>query len=396
MAEINPPLALQNAGATHTAAMHRLSMGALLAGRSGAGSLIPRGGVNPTLGGALRVTAQGTPSMAVDVASGVGFVPGTESPSQGTYVCTNDLTKVVTVTAAHGSLPRIDRIIARVRDSSYSGATDAWALEVLTGTAAASPVAPSLPANSISLARISVAALATTITSGNITSERDFIASNGGVISCLSTDRPVVTTEVDNSQIIYETDTGRFYGLASGTYSLLSRYEQTILVSSPVASVTFSSIPSTFKVVTLHWTVRTTDPGFMAQTLHMRINGGSTGSTYRTQNLQVSGTSSPSAGIFVGATDGNKAHIGLTASSGANAGVFGTGNVVFNSWNNPHTNYLGWQYEAFLANSDTSTQIWETRGSGIFTGNGPYTSLTVLTSLGNFSAGSQFVLIGHI
>jgi hypothetical protein len=65
-----------------------------------------------------------------------------------------------------------------VRDAYYSGADNDVILQVIAGTPAGSPVAPSLPANSISLATIAVGAAVTQINSGNITDTRVLVTTN--------------------------------------------------------------------------------------------------------------------------------------------------------------------------------------------------------------------------
>lgn len=160
MAENNPAQYFQ-LRTDHPANGDRLLISALL-GRVGVGSVTD-----------LIVTANGTPNMTVHVAAGSVFVLGTENAlTQGTYHCFNDADVVLTVAASSPSNPRIDSVIARVKDQSYSGSVNAWNLEVVTGTPAASPVAPALPANCYELARLSVAANATSVAGGNITDQR--------------------------------------------------------------------------------------------------------------------------------------------------------------------------------------------------------------------------------
>ncbi len=125
----------------------------------------------------LAVTAQAVPNMTVNVASGWCAIVGTPSNS-GTYVAYNDGTTVLTITTADPSLPRVDRIVVTVNDSFYSGATNNVTFQVLAGTPAASPSAPATPNNSISLATIAVAALATSVVAGNITDTRSLTTTN--------------------------------------------------------------------------------------------------------------------------------------------------------------------------------------------------------------------------
>jgi len=148
--------------------------------------------------------------MGVTVQPGIVTVPGTENASQGAYTCYAATATDVTLDPAHASLPRIDLIVARVQDSQYSGAANTWTLEKVTGTAASSPVAPTAPNNSITLAQISVAAAATQILNASITDKRIF--SSTGVTVCTSTTRPspaisgmviVQTDDVANRIMVY-------------------------------------------------------------------------------------------------------------------------------------------------------------------------------------------------
>ena len=102
--------------------------------------------------------------MQVKVPTGEAFIRGhwAEVTSQ----------KTLAIATAHASLPRIDRVIAR---NDFVG--NKIELDVLTGTPNASPVAPSITQNTsmweIRLAKVSVAAAASTITAANVTDDRD-------------------------------------------------------------------------------------------------------------------------------------------------------------------------------------------------------------------------------
>lgn len=210
MAVLNPPGFLQNAGATHTAEQMRnwFSLGG--AGSQGTTSLIPRGGIHTEFGAELAVVQSGSPAMSVVVGSGSANIPGTESSKQGMYAVMNDADVTLTIAASHATLHRIDRVCFKVEDSAYSGAANTSSLVVVTGTPGASPVAPAAPANSITLATVSIVANDTAITNGEITDTRFYYAASGGVIRCRSTVRPT-SGQVNVGQIIYEFDTGRTY-----------------------------------------------------------------------------------------------------------------------------------------------------------------------------------------
>lgn len=120
----------------------------------------------------LVVSQNGTPNMSVNVASGWAAIIGDYTTNMGAYQCYNDAVQNLTITTASGSNPRIDRIVMTVSDSYYTGALNQVAFQVLAGTPAASPTAPAIPTNSISLATIAVGTGATTILTGNITDTR--------------------------------------------------------------------------------------------------------------------------------------------------------------------------------------------------------------------------------
>jgi hypothetical protein len=103
------------------------------------------------------VTAQGSPDMTVAVAAGTVLVDGVPAAvSSGN----------VTITAAHATLPRKDIIVA----------SNAGVKSCTAGTAAAQPLKPAIPANSVVLAEVYVPALDTAINANQITDKRVLIA----------------------------------------------------------------------------------------------------------------------------------------------------------------------------------------------------------------------------
>lgn len=187
----NPPIFLQ--AGSHPAEDVRRFIGAVVDNRPGV-----------VASSALAVTQNGTPNMSVNVAGGQCFVAGSEATYQGLYFAENRGTQNVIISAANATNPRRDLIVARIRDAAYSGATNTFAIEVVTGTAAASPVDPATPANSLLLARVSVAANATTITTANIADLRTRTSALGAPSTCTSSTRPASPSI---GSVIYETDT---------------------------------------------------------------------------------------------------------------------------------------------------------------------------------------------
>ena len=116
-------------------------------------------------------------NMSVDVAAGHAWVRGTESQHQGAYHVYNDATVNLSLAASDATNPRIDLVLIRVQDAFYSGSTDSASVAVVTGTPAASPADPSLPANALVLARVRVAATTSSIGTANITDVRTRAAS---------------------------------------------------------------------------------------------------------------------------------------------------------------------------------------------------------------------------
>jgi len=159
-----PPSWLQNG--SHPAENDRLSTQALWA---------TTGIINSS---SLAVTQNSPVGMSVIIASGWCAIVGTTQANMGTYVAYNDAATVATITTANPTNPRIDLICATVNDAYYTGSTNNVVFQVIAGTPAGSPVAPSLPANSISLATVNVAAGALSIVTGNITDTRVLVTTN--------------------------------------------------------------------------------------------------------------------------------------------------------------------------------------------------------------------------
>lgn len=173
-------------GNSHPAEETRLMLGGML--RASTGSFA--GGVassDPAHGvvrsSDLAVTQNGTPNMSVNVAVGGCFIRGTQNANQGAYHLWNDGTVNLAISAADATNPRRDLIIAQVRDLNYSGSDKDARILVVTGTAAASPSDPSLTSfpNALVLARVAVAAGASSIVTANITDLRTIANVRGQV-----------------------------------------------------------------------------------------------------------------------------------------------------------------------------------------------------------------------
>lgn len=126
----------------------------------------------------LLVHENTPPGLSVVVDSGWAAIVGTTQANMGTYVTYNDASLVLSLNTADPTNPRIDLVCATVNDAYYTGSLNNVIIQVVAGTPAGSPVAPSLPANSISLATVAVGAGATAITDANITDTRVLVTTN--------------------------------------------------------------------------------------------------------------------------------------------------------------------------------------------------------------------------
>lgn len=143
--------------------------------RQALASLVPNGGAIVQAGD-LTVTQTGTPSLGVSVGIGRAWIPGTNVSNlagqgystQGHYFAINDAPFTVTLATANATNPRIDSIYIGAVDTQYGGASNLIKIDKVTGTPAASPVAPAVPANSLLLATVTVAANATSILNASI------------------------------------------------------------------------------------------------------------------------------------------------------------------------------------------------------------------------------------
>lgn len=125
--------------------------------------------------------------MTVKVPAGYAMV-------RGHYYASTAI-ETLAITAAHATLARIDNVILEL-DPTANTIT----LKVVAGTAAASPVAPTLTQTDAGiyqqvLARVAVAAAATTIAAGVVTDARTFL----GVLPHTQSAATIVTTVTDKS-----------------------------------------------------------------------------------------------------------------------------------------------------------------------------------------------------
>jgi hypothetical protein len=188
----------------------------------------------------LAVTANGTPNMSVNVALGWAAIVGDYATNMGAYVAYNDATQNLVITAASGSNPRIDRIVATVSDSYYTGSLNQVAFQVVAGTPAASPAAPAIPTNSISLATVLVGTSVTSIVSGNITDTRSLSSTSFVTLSGTDT----LTNKTLTSPVINDPKLNLSLNAQTGTTYTFVLADNGKLVTASNASAQTYSIPT--------------------------------------------------------------------------------------------------------------------------------------------------------
>jgi hypothetical protein len=347
--EINPPAWLQDGA--HTAQGDRLVLSSLI-------------GVSGVVGtGDLQVTEKaGTPDMAVDVAAGSCYIAGTQATFQGTYHCTNDATKTLSVPAADSTNPRIDLVVARVRDSFYAGVGTVWELKVEPGAAAASPAEPAVPVDAIVLARIDVPAGATAITNADLTDRRPRAALRADLLEAAQIAAPTVAG-----------------GIATKGY--VDRLIEEKVVGSATGSVTFSGIPQNYLDLILSiqgW--QDSGAGAGVGNLYLQFNGDGGTNYHRFRvSTKADGTVSISKG---------KSQTTLEVGHGGRFGCNADLRIPFYTAGAARKGPVGlvWGY-------DSETEEYITQVGGRWAGTAAINSVTV-GLVGNWSAGSRLVLYG--
>lgn len=124
----------------------------------------------------LTVTESDTPANTIKVDTGDAYINVTRTSDSANFTVkfTNSSAEDLAITSNVSGDPRIDLVVARVDidTEANANADNIGILEVIEGTPAGSPVAPSAPANSIPLATISVANGQTTFLNADVTDGR--------------------------------------------------------------------------------------------------------------------------------------------------------------------------------------------------------------------------------
>ncbi|MHB8235430.1 MAG: hypothetical protein ACYDHT_12340 [Solirubrobacteraceae bacterium] len=142
-------------------------------------------------------------------------MPGTTSPGvQGLYYCWNSATFNRTITAAGATNPRVDTIVARVKDEAYAGAANEWVIEAVKGAEEAGATlanrkgVAAVPASSLVLAYVLVPANATSIVTADIENVAPLMVPEAA---------PPVVTAASN----FTAESGRTYLMSAGVVATM-------------------------------------------------------------------------------------------------------------------------------------------------------------------------------
>lgn len=165
------------------------------------------------------------------------------------------------------------------------------------------------------------------------------------------------------------------------------RYRATQTVSSAVAAVTFTGIPSTLRKLEVIWTARSTNAA-VAQNLRCRVNNDS-GTNYNGNFIQLNNTT-VAGNVQTAATFWQ---VGVITGSTAAANNFGGGEITIPAWNAPHTNINQVHHSHVYEAAATS---WYESGGGLYFAAGPYNRLDFFADAGNIDVNSQFLVLGWV
>lgn len=131
-------------------------------------------------GNSLKVTDNANNTVTVNF--GIAAIKGTQSNTQGVYICALSTVETLTVPAAHATQLRQDYVIAQVLDNEYPQHTgDDWELQYLEGTPGSG--VPDVPQDSLVLARITVnPGGSTVVTAEDISDLRPHARSSGSIV----------------------------------------------------------------------------------------------------------------------------------------------------------------------------------------------------------------------
>jgi hypothetical protein len=169
-----------------TAEDHRFGLQADIAS---AGALRARTGLFPN--GSNPANLVGVTALQAKITPFQAFIAGTYADTQAGYRVTSDTDVVLTFDPGSGTNPRIDLVVARVRDDPYDGSGFQNAtVEIIFGVPAVSPQVPAVPLSCLPLWQVTVPANASGAIPIDFTTarvdRRVYTAASGGLINVAS------------------------------------------------------------------------------------------------------------------------------------------------------------------------------------------------------------------
>lgn len=159
------------------------------------------------------------------------------------------------------------------------------------------------------------------------------------------------------------------------------------ILTGTAASVTFSSIPTTYRSLQLHVLARN-DAALTSLTGHIRFNGDTT-AIYDTQQMAAFATTASAAEVI----NGTSGQIGDVSAANAPAGAVSV-MVVNIPWYANTSFWKSFISNAKLSNGTGSGTIFSKQWTGRWRNTAAINSVTVVPASNNFIAGSSFALYG--
>ncbi|GAA0719825.1 hypothetical protein Drose_06120 [Dactylosporangium roseum] len=356
----------------------RQVLSALLA--PGATNLGARSGVRPG-GTGLRVTASGSTAT---IQTGACVVDAAVTTTQAAYLIASSATETRTIPPADGTFNRIDSVYARVYDHAVDASGQRKAdIEYLAGTPSSTPAAPTLPPRSLLLGDL----LVPTTGPVAVTDRRRWTVASGGILPVRDQAERDAVDAYDGLAVWRQDRKSLEVSDGSGYLEFRPAKIAENILGAAAASVTFSSISTTYRQLQLWVAARGDAPLAFVETI-LRINGDTTAS-YDSQ--QITGKSAivaafeniAGSGLLVGETAGASTPAGSGSVHVINIPWY-RGTLLHKMVTVSHGLILG------TASGSFESKHW----SGRWRNTAAVNSLTLLTGSGNFVAGSSFALYG--
>ena len=163
----------------------------------------------------------------------------------------------------------------------------------------------------------------------------------------------------------------------------------TVTVSSAQSTITFSSIPSTFKHLQIRGIARTTN-AVAADQVKMAMNGDTSASKYTFHTLLGNGTAAGADGYGINTVAGVTPIVRMTGAS-ATSGIFGVTVVDILDYTDTNKNKTVRCLDGYDSNGSGEIQFT----SGMYVSTNAITSLDItLQGSGNFAQYTSFALYG--